>query len=125
MHRTAARTLAALSSALLVVGLAACGDDDDTGAEEPTGEDSDSAGDGTITAADFSLTSITVGPGDEVTVENGGEKPHTVTADGDEFDSGEAAPGGSASFTAPDEPGTYDFHCSIHDSMTGTLTVEA
>jgi plastocyanin len=30
---------------------------------------------------------------------------------------------GTAELTAP-APGTYAYHCNIHGSMTGTLTVE-
>jgi hypothetical protein len=31
--------------------------------------------------------------------------------------------GGTASFTAPGDPGSYDFQCQIHPEMSGTLTV--
>ena len=41
------------------------------------------------------------------------------------FDTGSTAPGAEGEFTAPAEPGTYAFHCAIHASMTGTLTVAA
>lgn len=146
------RSLAAIAAgALLVVGLAACGDDDDddvsAGSDTTvtTAEDSDSdAGvgeddDGTDTtqaddgadaaatsvqAADFSLTSATVAPGAEVAFENTGAAPHTMTADDDSFDSGRIEGGASGSVTAPSDPGDYPFHCEIHPQMTGTLTVE-
>lgn len=132
---------AAAVAALLVVGLAACGDDSSdtvaagsgdgaTTTTAPAGDDGyggDTTGGATdathIEAKDFSLTSITVAPGAEVAVENGGAKPHTVTADDGGFDSGTVAPGTSGSITAPTEPGVYAFHCEIHSSMTGTLTV--
>jgi plastocyanin len=130
-----ARGLAAAAAALLlVVGLAACGDDggDDaaTGSDDGVttttapADDGGSEGADYIEAKDFSLTSITVAPGAEVEVENEGQATHTVTSDDDAFDSGEVAAGATGSFTAPTEPGAYPFHCSIHASMTGTLTVE-
>jgi plastocyanin len=48
---------------------------------------------------------------------------HTVTSDdGKSFDV-TVNPGKTATFTAPSSPGTYKFHCKIHSSMHGTLTV--
>lgn len=78
-----------------------------------------------MVAKDFSLTSITVAPGAEVTFENEGQAKHTMTADDGAFDAGEVAPGSSAKVTAPSDPGEYGFHCEIHPSMTGTLTVKS
>ena len=54
--------------------------------------------------------------------------PHTVTsgvgstADG-VFDSGNIDSGGTFTFTFTD-PGTYEYFCSIHPMMTGTVIVE-
>ena len=139
MKHTAARPLALLSAVLLVSGvaLAACGDDGDPTAKSSdpsstTAYDGDAAGgdathladEPTITAKDFSLTSLTVQPGAEVYLVNTGEKPHTVTADdAGTFDTGTVTPGSEGEFDAPTEPGTYTYHCSIHATMTGTLTV--
>lgn len=132
-------------AALLVVGLAACGDDSDVdtgsgdsttvttgsdgayGSDETTttGEDGGDEAEGAeVEAEDFSLTSVTVAPGAEVTFENYGENPHTMTADDGAFDSGRVEPGESTKVTAPSEPGEYAFHCEIHPQMTATLTVE-
>jgi plastocyanin len=132
--------LTVLLAGLAAGGLAACGDDgDDVGAGDTTttaasgsADDGyrgsgDSGGDATgtmIVAKDFSLTSITVAPGTDVKIDNQGSAPHTVTADDDAFDSGTVDGGSSGAFTAPSEPGEYAFHCEIHSSMTGTLTVE-
>lgn len=131
--------LALVLLALTAFGLAACGDNgDDVGAGDTgTTAASSAADDGyggsgdsattegtTIVAKDFSLTSITVAPGADVKVDNQGSASHTVTADDGAFDSGTVSGGSSGSFTAPSEPGEYSFHCEIHSSMTGTLTVE-
>jgi len=129
-------------AALLVVGLAACGDDDDdpvstgsgdgttvttaaTGDDDlyPSGEGGDASA-GTVEAIDFELTSATVAPGAEVTFKNKGEKPHTMTADDGAFDSETVEPGAEATVAAPAEPGDYAFHCEIHPNMKATLTVE-
>jgi plastocyanin len=50
---------------------------------------------------------------------------HTNTADKGEWNTGDIDAGASATFTAPSKPGTYGFHCNIHNFMTGTLTVAA
>jgi plastocyanin len=49
--------------------------------------------------------------------------PHTVTSDTGAFDHG-LDPGVTFSFTFS-QPGTYHYHCSIHPSMTATITVTA
>lgn len=52
---------------------------------------------------------------------------HTVTFDsnsGVTFDSGDIAPGMTASFDASGlAPGSYGYHCKIHTDMTGTITI--
>jgi plastocyanin len=56
-------------------------------------------------------------------VSNNDTPTHTVTSDdGKSFDV-TVNPGKTATFTAPSSPGTYKFHCKIHSSMHGTLTV--
>jgi plastocyanin len=129
--------LAAVS--LAVLGLAACGDDDnktasgDTsttvpsdgyGATSSTAKESGDAA-ATVVAKDFSLTSITVTSGKDVYFSNEGSAPHTMTSDdGTSFDTGTIQGGGDTEFKAP-APGTYAFHCEIHPAkMKGTLTVE-
>lgn len=130
---------------VLPVALAACGDDDEAEVSSQTTETTDSAdagttdpyggggdtggdaatGDATVTAKDFEFSAgPTVAPGSEVTFLNEDSAPHTLTADDADFDSGNVAAGEQGSVTAPDEAGEYAFHCEIHPSMTGTLTVE-
>lgn len=67
---------------------------------------------------------ITVPPGALVTVTNADSAEHTVTADqGGAFDVEVKENGGTATFTAPSQPGTYAFHCTYHPNMHGMLTV--
>jgi len=47
---------------------------------------------------------------------------HTVTADGGLFNSGNLSTGQSFSFTFVSR-GTFTYHCRIHPSMTGTVSV--
>lgn len=141
----ARRAAWSVAATLLVAGLAltACGSDD--GTEAATGSTTsttaaDSAGDGygspggaggadgaaaTVVAKGFELSSTTAAAGAEVTFDNQDGTAHTLTADDGSFDTGPVAAGESATVTAPSAPGTYAFHCEIHPSMTGELTVEA
>ena len=60
--------------------------------------------------------------GATITVVNEDSSFHTVTADDGAFD--QDAPGReSVTFTAPEEPGEYPFHCTPHPNMTATLVV--
>ena len=65
---------------------------------------------------------ITVAVDDTVTIGNDDASPHTWTSDDGLFDSGTLSQGQEFTF-AFDEPGEYAFHCEIHPSMTGTITV--
>lgn len=79
-----------------------------------------------ITIKDFAYGDpITVSPGATVSVTNMDTAEHTVTADqGSAFDVEVKGSGGTATFTAPSQPGTYTFHCTYHPNMHGTLTVK-
>jgi plastocyanin len=74
----------------------------------------------------FDLTSTLVAPGGTVTWSNTGAKPHTATFDDVELDTGTIEPGGDAELTAPADPGTYSYSCTIHPAqMRGVLIVSA
>ena len=78
-----------------------------------------------VTIANFSFQpgSIKVAAGGTVTWTNNDSMPHTVTADDGSFDSGPVAPGATFSRVFP-ALGTVSYHCSIHASMQGNVTVE-
>jgi plastocyanin len=60
--------------------------------------------------------------GTTVTWKNVDQSTHTVTEDDDAFDSGHIRPG--QSFAQPfDKPGTFEFHCTIHRFMRGSVNV--
>ena len=76
-----------------------------------------------ITISDFTFeVPESVPPGAEITVVNEDSAYHTVTSDDGSFDVG-ARDGEPVTFTAPDEPGEYPFHCTPHPNMTATLVV--
>lgn len=59
--------------------------------------------------------------GGRVVVTNTDVASHTLTAIDGSFDSGTLAQGDSYEFTV-DEPGTFEYRCDIHPSMTGSIT---
>ena len=72
----------------------------------------------------FSPATLTVTPGEKVTVVNKDSTTHTVTATGNKaFDTGDIASGATTTFTAPSTAGSYPYICTIHQFMHGTLTV--
>jgi len=71
----------------------------------------------------FSPSTTTVSPGATVTVVNQDQVTHTLTSTKGSFNTGDIAPGQSKTFTAPNTAGNYPYICSIHQYMTGTLTV--
>lgn len=139
--------LALACSAVMALGLAACGSDDSTSTGATDGASAtqttpEAAGDGktlTIKVFRFEPQELTVQAGTKVTVSNQDEILHTWTS-GTRTDAQSGAPkdtpdgtfdvtldgkGSDGSFTF-DEPGRYEYYCSIHpgNGMTGTVVVE-
>ncbi len=71
---------------------------------------------------DFKLPDLTINVGDTIEWTNLDTAPHTATSDNNFFDTDRLEKGDSHSITF-DKPGTYSYHCSIHSSMKGTITV--
>jgi plastocyanin len=112
------RWLFVLPIALVV--LVGCGGGD---AASPTTTGGNAAV-GQIEMANFAFTpaTITIPVGTSVTWTNTDSVQHTTTSVDDLWKSGNLAKDASFSFTF-DTPGTYEFMCSIHNSMKGTITV--
>jgi plastocyanin len=98
-------------------------------AQEVAGAGVDLAPDEAAAAAEVSVLDVAYQPADIVvpvgtTVDWTNEDPfaHTVTARDAAFDSGNMDGGGTFSQTFS-EPGTFEYFCEIHPSMTGTVTV--
>ena len=73
----------------------------------------------------FTLEDLTVSAGTTITWTNKDSAGHTSTASlasSLSWDSGRLRTGETFSFTLT-EPGTYGYVCTIHPSMTGTITV--
>ncbi|HVM07476.1 MAG TPA: cupredoxin family copper-binding protein [Acidimicrobiales bacterium] len=124
------RRLAAAAIALLaLVAAPACsggGDDDAQGTA--SGETSSSGTSATGDAVDiedfqYEPSPAKVKAGTTVTFTNKDGFAHTVTADDKSFDSGNLDEGDAFEHTF-DEPGTYEYFCAVHNSMTGSVVVE-
>lgn len=76
-----------------------------------------------ITIKNFAFNAAKVKAGATVVVMNTDGTAHTVTADDKSFDTKRIEGNAKAMFTAPTKPGTYAFHCAIHDYMKGSLIV--
>jgi plastocyanin len=118
MHRHAFRLLASVFSVALMT--AACSSDDGT---TDTGG---GGGDQTITIADFTFdpSSLTVPPGQDVTIEvtNEDDVEHSFTLDDDSV--GQDVEGGETQTVTINLTEGIGWHCEYHpDTMTGTITV--
>jgi plastocyanin len=82
------------------------------------------AGADAVSIANFAFdpAELEVAAGTEVTWTNDDRAPHTVTADGGEFDSGTLDPGDTFS-VAVEGNGPVTYACVIHPEMTGTIVV--
>jgi plastocyanin len=104
-------------TALVVLALGACGSDDPSTAAAAADNDGPTV---TIEDLAFAPEKLTVEAGDTVTwVWNDGAIDHDVAGDG--FQS-EVMSEGTFNHSF-DEPGTYDYACTLHPNMTGTIEV--
>jgi plastocyanin len=83
-----------------------------------------SAGQVAVTIKDFAFgpADIQAKVGDVITFTNNDSAPHTASLDDGSCSTGTISPNSSdgLTFTAA---GTYPFHCKIHSSMKGTITI--
>jgi plastocyanin len=112
------RWLAALMSVVAAAGLFLAG-----GAAAPPLR---AGGTHTIEIVDFAFSpsTLTIVAGESVTWTNADQAIHTATSGSGAFDSGDLDPGESFTFTFT-TPGTYDYLCTPHPSMTGSIVVRA
>jgi plastocyanin len=71
----------------------------------------------------FNPSTLTVKAGTTVTWTNLDSTNHPVASDTGVFNSGTLNNGQSYSYTF-NQTGSYPYHCTVHPSMTGTITVE-
>ena len=71
----------------------------------------------------YSPNPATVRVGQTVAWKNADSLAHTATADAGTFNTSTLAAGATSSPITMTTAGTFTYHCAIHGSMTGTLTV--
>ncbi|QGG95596.1 plastocyanin/azurin family copper-binding protein [Actinomarinicola tropica] len=124
MSKTMHRALGASTLAVTSLLVAACGGGGNGGGDA-AGADSEEVevGPADVTIVNFAYEDpeFTTTAGSTVTWVNEGAAPHTVTGEG--FDSSIIRSGRGWTHTF-EEPGTYEYWCSNHESMTGTIVVE-
>jgi plastocyanin len=72
----------------------------------------------------FNPQKITVKSGDKITWVNHDEEPHTVVSVGKKFQKSSALDTDQEYSIIAGAPGTYEYFCSVHPKMTGTIVVE-
>lgn len=112
-----------LIGSLTALALAACGSGDDgaAGTADGGGETGTSGTSVSVVDNAFEPATVDASTGDTVTWTHDGEVTHTVTFDDGE-DSGDLEPGDTFERTF-EEDGEYDYVCTIHASMEGTVSV--
>ena len=71
----------------------------------------------------YSPAPATVAVGQTVAFFNADSIVHTATADNGAFNTGNIAPGATSAPITMSAAGSYNYHCAIHPTMTGTLNV--
>ena len=119
---------AAVSTAML---LAACSGGGGTATTAPGGGGgsapcTDSTGTTTVSATVANNTwsqPVTAKVGDVITWSNSDSVPHKVALDDGSCAMGANIAGGSSKSLVFSKAGTFPFHCSVHPSMKGTITI--
>ncbi len=73
----------------------------------------------------FAPATIVIAQGDTITWHNGDPATHTATSNTGAFDTGPVGAGANSTAVPFAVAGTFAYHCSIHPTMTGTITVQA
>jgi plastocyanin len=121
--------------AAMMIGLAgaACGGSDSTSAPptQPSPSPNPPVGSTVVTIPPGAMNLGTNAFGSPVTVRNGStvtwtnddSLTHNISADGGLFNSGTLAPDRNFNFTFATN-GTFPYHCNIHTTMRGSITVQ-
>jgi plastocyanin len=122
------RTVAVISAMLLAVAACQAGASPAAqtpaapGATEATPPPAGAGSSATIKDLAFEPADLTTAVGGQVTWTNMDGVAHTVTLDDGSVDSGNLQNGATFSHTFT-SAGTFAYHCNIHPSMKGTVTV--
>ena len=95
-------------------------------AGEMKNDDSTSSKQNRIEIKDFAFNpqTITVKSGEKVTWINRDDEPHTIVSVEKQFKKSTALDTDQEFTVTAGAPGTYNYFCSVHPKMTGTIVVE-
>jgi plastocyanin len=95
-------------------------------AGEMKNDDSTSSKQNRIEIKDFAFNpqTLTVKSGEKVTWVNRDEEPHTIVSVEKQFKKSTALDTDQEFTITAGAPGTYNYFCSVHPKMTGTIVVE-
>ena len=118
--------LAALSTAVLIAACSGSGTTTPTGGGGGSAPCADSTGTTTVSATVANSTwsqPVAAKVNDVITWTNSDSVPHKVALDDGSCAMGANIAGGSSKSLVFTKAGTYPFHCSVHPSMKGTITI--
>jgi plastocyanin len=72
----------------------------------------------------FNPQTLTVKSGDKITWINRDEEPHTIVSVEKQFKKSRALDTDEEFTVTAGAPGTYNYYCSVHPKMTGTIVVK-
>ena len=125
--KTAWRTLKMAAVVVVFAALTACSNNSSSNPVSPNPNPNPNPGPGTtavnISGFAFVPSSVTIKAGDKVTWTNKDNTAHTVTSDNGAFASSGALSQNQTYSVTFGMAGTFPYHCSIHPTMTGTVTV--
>ena len=109
----------------LAVAVAGCGGGGGDGPTDPGGDGTPPATASVSVQDDFfDPSSNTVSPGTTVTWTWNGSNPHNVTFANSAIGDSGTQTSGTFSTAMPTATGDYDYQCTIHNGMDGTVTVQ-
>jgi plastocyanin len=127
------KKLALLPTLALLAALTACGGggtgdnaaapSTDTSDETPAARTKSSGAQVSMTDNAFSPATLTVKPGQTITIVNKGGATHNLVDEKDSINSGDVEPDANGTVKAPTKAGTYSYVCTYHFGMKGTFKV--
>ncbi len=114
-----------IALAALAAAIACSGNSSNATAPSPNGTTvTIPSGASNLTTTAYVPNPVTISHGSSVTWVNHDSTTHTATSnDGSTFSSGAILPGGQFTMTFPNA-GSFQYKCTIHPNMVGTVTVQ-
>ncbi len=124
MRRRLAIGLASVATVAGGFSLGGCGGSARHGSSSATSSQGTTANATRVTIKNFAFSPspLRVTAGSTITVVNADNTTHTFSADDHSFDTGPIGANATASVTLS-HPGTYHYHCNIHNYMQGVIQV--